>query len=102
MRALNLLHLVSDGLIALAYTAVPITLVYVVRRRRDVPFSWMFLWFGLFIVSCGATHYMEIWTLWNPTYWLASWTKAVTAIASVTTAVLLVRLVPQALHLPRS
>ena len=58
-----MLHLVSDALIGLAYTSIPFTLVYFVRRRRDLPFSWMFLLFGLFSISCGATHYMEIWTL---------------------------------------
>ncbi|MEW5980556.1 MAG: PAS domain-containing protein, partial [Acidobacteriota bacterium] len=94
------LHVVSDALIGLAYTSIPITLIHVIRRRRDVPFGWMFFSFALFIVSCGATHYLEIWTLWNPTYWLAGWIKAITALASVSTAVLLVRLVPRALELP--
>lgn len=97
---LVLLHLISDGLIALAYTSIPATLIYVVRRRSDIPFSWMFSLFGLFIISCGATHYMEIWTVWNPTYWLAGWIKALTAVSSAATAVLLVRLVPKALQLP--
>jgi len=79
---LVLLHLISDGLIALAYTSIPVTLISIVQRRRDVPFSWMFSLFGLFIISCGATHHMEIWTVWNPTCWLAGWIKAVTASAS--------------------
>jgi signal transduction histidine kinase len=60
----------------------------------------MFLLFGLFIVACGATHLMEIWTLWTPNYWLADGIKAVTAAASVPTAILLYMLVPQALALP--
>jgi PAS domain-containing protein len=94
------LHVVSDGLTALAYTSIPFTLVYFARRRRDIPFNWMFLCFGMFIIACGATHVMEIWTLWNPTYWLAGAIKAVTAAASVPTAILLVRLLPKALAIP--
>jgi len=94
------LHVVSDALIALAYTSIPFTLVYFVRRRRDVPFNWMFLCFGMFIIACGATHVMEIWTLWTPVYWLSGVIKAVTALASVPTAVLLVKLVPRALVVP--
>ena len=43
---------------------------------------------------------MEVWTLWHATYRLSGAVKLVTAIASVTTAILLVRLVPQALALP--
>ncbi len=94
------LHLVSDSLVGLAYTSIPFTLVYFVRKRRDLPFQSMFWWFGTFIVACGATHYMEIWNLWHADYWLAGFVKAVTAVASVATAGLLVGLVPEALALP--
>ena len=45
------LHNASDALIWLSYLAIPMVLLYFVRRRRDLPFSWMFLLFGLFIVS---------------------------------------------------
>ena len=94
------LHLVSDSLIALAYFSIPITLVYFIRRRKDLPFNWIFVCFGIFILACGATHVMEVWTLWHATYWLSGTVKAVTALVSVPTAILLVRLVPQALALP--
>ena len=98
--ALVWLHVVSDAFTALAYTSIPFTLVYFVRRRRDLPFHWMFLCFGVFIIACGATHAMEIWTLWTPTYWLAGLIKAITAAASLPTAILLVKLVPRALAIP--
>jgi two-component system, NtrC family, sensor kinase len=52
---LILLHAVSDTLILLAYLSIPLTLLYVVRRRRDLPFNWMFICFGAFIVACGLT-----------------------------------------------
>jgi PAS domain S-box-containing protein len=94
------LHLISDTLIALAYATIPFTLMHFVRRRRDLPFSWMFVCFGIFIIACGVTHVMEIWTLWIPTYWVAGFVKAVTAVASVPTAILLVQLVPKALAIP--
>src|SRR5258706_16460611 len=81
--ALVPLHLLSDGLIALAYTSIPCTLGYFVWKRRDVPFNWVFCCFGLFIIACGATHYMEIWPLWPPAYWLSGGLKALTAVASV-------------------
>jgi PAS domain S-box-containing protein len=94
------LHVVSDAIIGLAYTSIPFTLLYFVRRRRDVPYHWMFLCFGVFIVACGATHYLEILTLWKPWYWLSGVVKAITAMASLLTAILLVRLVPGAVSLP--
>jgi PAS domain S-box-containing protein len=94
------LHVISDSLIAISYFTIPFTLLWFVRKRRDLPFSWMFVLFGAFIVACGATHVMEMWNLWHAQYWLAGVLKAVTAVASVGTAILLVRLVPQALELP--
>jgi signal transduction histidine kinase len=94
------LHLVSDALITLAYFSIPFTLVYFVRERRDLEFQWMFVCFAIFIVACGATHAMEIWVIWHPTYWLSGSIKAITALASVPTAILLIKLVPQALRLP--
>ena len=74
-----------------------------VKRRpaRDVPFHWVFLAFGAFIVACGATHLMEVWTLWSAAYWTAGVVKAVTAVASVATALILPPLVPKALELIR-
>src|SRR5215470_14492741 len=81
-RWLLAVHAVSDTLIGLAYVAISLSLVYFVRRRRDVPFPSMFLAFGTFIVACGATHFMELWTLWHPTYWLSAGIKVVTAVAS--------------------
>ena len=73
------LHLLSDSLIALAYYSIPLTLIYFVKKRQDLPFDWIFLLFSAFIVSCGTTHLMEIWTLWHPTYWLSGVIKSITS-----------------------
>lgn len=98
--ALLWLHAASDGLIFLAYISIPITLAWFVRRRPDLPFQWTFVTFGLFILACGLTHAMEVWTLWVPLYWLSGTVKAVTAAVSIVTAILLVRLAPHAVRLP--
>ena len=94
------LHILSDAFIALAYYSIPATLFYFVRKRQDLPFDWIFLLFSAFIVACGTTHLIEIWTLWHPTYWVSGSVKAITAMISVVTAVQLIPLVPQALALP--
>jgi PAS domain S-box-containing protein len=94
------LHVISDSLIALSYLSIPITLVHFARKRRDIPFSWIFLCFGAFIVACGGTHMLEVWTIWFPSYWLAGALKAVTAGISIVTAVLLIQVTPRALVLP--
>jgi signal transduction histidine kinase/CheY-like chemotaxis protein len=59
----------------------------------------MFVSFGAFIVACGATHLMDVWTLWTPLFWLSADLKIITAVASVATAVALPPLVPKVLHL---
>jgi signal transduction histidine kinase/CheY-like chemotaxis protein len=89
-------HVISDSLIGLSYIAISATLIYLVwRARRLLPFSWMFVSFGVFIVACGATHLMEIVTLWKPVFWLSADAKIVTAVASVATAVALPPLLPK-------
>ena len=96
------LHILSDGLIALAYYSIPIMLIYFVRQRQDTPFQKVFFLFGGFIIACGTTHIMDIWTLWFPTYWLSGGIKAITALISIYTASELVFLIPSALALPSS
>ncbi|MGD0503737.1 MAG: PAS domain S-box protein [Steroidobacteraceae bacterium] len=94
------LHVASDALITLAYFSIPFTLLYFVRKRTDLRFGGILVCFAAFIISCGTSHLMEIWTIWYPAYWLSGGVKAVTALASVPTAILLVRLVPAALRMP--
>jgi signal transduction histidine kinase len=96
------LHVVSDGLIWASYVAISATLAYLVHRVGDIPFKWVFFAFGIFIVSCGFTHFFEVWTVWNPIYWISGGVKSLTAIASVGTAVLMPPLVPKAVALARS
>src|SRR6476620_9489457 len=79
-------HVVADSFIALSYLIISVTLVYLVHRgRRDIPFHWMFLAFGSFIVACGGTHLMEIVTVWNPVYVLSAGVMVLTALVSLVT-----------------
>jgi PAS domain S-box-containing protein len=94
------LHVVSDALIAVAYLTIPVTLIYIARKRKDLPFDWMFACFGIFILACGLTHGFEIWTVWAPHHWVLGSMKAVTAIASFGTVALLIHLIPRLLLLP--
>ncbi|MEG4587137.1 ATP-binding protein [Microcoleus sp. MOSTC5] len=94
------LHVLSDALIAVAYFLIPLTLIYIVNKRKDVPFDWVFMLFGSFIVCCGITHIMEIWTLWHPNYWFSGFLKGITALISLSTAAVLVELIPKILAIP--
>ncbi len=98
------LHNLSDFVIGVSYVAISATLAWLVyRARRAIPFSWMFLAFGAFILGCGISHFMHVVTVWHPEYWpLLAVAQAVTVVASFVTATLLPPLVPQALALLES
>lgn len=94
------LHVVSDGLITLSYYCIPLALIYIVRKRGDLPFNRVFWMFGTFILACGSSHAMEIWNIWHASYFLAGVIKAATAGVSVLTAIMLVPVVPKIVALP--
>lgn len=93
------LQIASDAITALAYFSIPLLLIYFLSKRRDIPFGGTIAMFGLFIVACGLTHVMSIYTIWHPAYWLDGGIKAFTAIVSLATAIMLVPIVPKALSL---
>jgi signal transduction histidine kinase len=98
--SLMALHIVSDGLIAASYYSIPLAIAVLLLRRQDVAFSWMAWLFAIFIMACGTTHVMSIWTLWYPDYLADGMVKVVTAAASVMTAAALWPLLPRLAALP--
>ncbi|MEC4892926.1 MAG: PAS domain S-box protein [Oscillatoria sp. PMC 1051.18] len=94
------LHVISDGLIALSYFSIPLTLLYFIIKRRDLRFHSIFILFALFIIACGSGHLLDIWTIWYPNYWLSGFVKAIIALISVVTVLELIVLLPRALKLP--
>jgi PAS domain S-box-containing protein len=94
------LNVVSDALIATCYYIIPVFLFLLARKRKDLTFHWVFVAFGAFILACGTTHVLGVWTVWNPTYRLDGAVKALTALASVVTTALLFPLLPILLRLP--
>ncbi|MCB9384087.1 MAG: PAS domain S-box protein [Bryobacterales bacterium] len=97
--ALLWLHVVSDGLIALAYFAIPIGLHAVVRRHGELPFMRLFSLAAAFILACGTTHLLSIWTMWRPDYGVEGVVKAATAAISTVAAVAFIRAAPHILGL---
>ncbi len=93
-------HVLSDAVIALSYYSIPIVLVIIVRRRRDLKFNWVFWAFAAFIFACGTTHAISIWTTWYGTYRLEGLIKIFTAAVSILTAIGLWPLLPKVLAIP--
>jgi PAS domain S-box-containing protein len=91
----------SDMLIGIAYAFISFKLYSMVRKIK-LPFSGMFLAFGIFIAACGATHFMEVITLWEPVYWVAASVKILTAIASVATAAYMIPIQPKVMEIAQA
>ncbi len=96
------INAISGSFIALAYLTIPFTLVYIVRKRKDIEFTSVVLLFAMFILSCSATHIMDVINIWEPMYRLDSTFRVITAAASIGTAIVLVKITPQILSIPSS
>jgi len=94
------LHAGSDAAIAAAYFMIPLSLLRYSRARPDVSINNVYFSFAAFILLCGTTHLLSIYNIWVPNWWLSGSVKAATGVASIGTAVLLTRLVPQVIALP--
>lgn len=93
-------HALSDALIAISYFVIPYGLIKLIRQRPDLRYKNLFLLFGLFIVACGSTHVLSIINIWTPLYRLDAIVKIITALASVPTAIILIRILPEAVKIP--
>jgi hypothetical protein len=97
---LLLLHVISDALIALAYFSIPLALIELLRRRKDLVFNQVFLLFAAFITACGLTHVFNLADIWFALYPLSGLMKAFTAFISLVTAVACWKLLPAVVALP--
>jgi PAS domain S-box-containing protein len=94
------LNVGSDALIALAYVCIPFAIYYFVRQRKSaITYPGIALMFAAFIFLCGATHVLEVWTVWDPIYRISGALKMLTGIVSFLTLVSVVRIMPQAILL---
>jgi len=90
----------SDALIAASYFLISLALWYFARKREDLPFKRLFIIFGVFVMSCGMTHLVAIWTIWQPNFWFHASTKVIVAALSVLTVIMLFLSMPLALTMP--
>lgn len=99
-KDLLFLYITGDSLTFVSYFLIPIGLVYLVRKRDDLRFDWIFLMFAAFIFFCGITHMMGLINIWHGYYYIEGAAKLATGVISTTTAVMLWKLIPKALAIP--
>lgn len=91
---------ISDFFIALAYFSIPLELIYFVKKSSLFPYRWVLVQFGAFIVLCGATHLINLWTIRVHSRTVAivmTMAKVLTALVSCVTALMLVHIIPDLL-----
>ncbi len=94
------LHVTGDLLTALSYGIIPLGLVYIVRKRHDLSFDWLFMLFAAFIFFCGLTHVLGLINIWHGYYHVEGIVKLFTGIISAITAFMLIRLAPKIVKIP--
>jgi len=99
-KSLMALPLISEVLMVLAYSLIFFTLVCFLLKRKNLKLRWLLAGFAVFVLAFGTAQLLEIWNARHATYWFPGTVQAITALASVAAAMLLVKLVPQALWLP--
>lgn len=93
------LHIISDAIIFLAYMGIPITLLYFRKRFKDVKVDFAIVLFSAFIFLCGVTHLNDAIVFWYPFYNFAGLIKAMTAVVSLMTLVVIGIKVPKVIKL---
>ncbi|MCW1883564.1 HAMP domain-containing histidine kinase [Luteolibacter flavescens] len=94
-------HIIADLAIAAAYSVIPVALAgYWLLKRGELVFPRLFWLFAAFIFSCGSTHVIEAIIFYHPIYRFSALMKVVTAVASWSTVIALLRIAPQAIQLP--
>lgn len=91
---------ISDFFIAIAYFSIPLELIYFVQKSAFFPYRWVLIQFGAFIILCGATHFINLWTFSMHSKTVAivmTIAKLATAIVSCATALMLVHIIPDLL-----
>jgi len=91
---------ISNAIIAIVYASNPFFLIVFVRKRKDMPFTWIIFLFGLFILACGTTHIMHVIGLWWPINWQQATVDAICAVISLATAVVVWPYLPKILAIP--
>ena len=97
---LMMIMALSNALIAISYASIPFFLIVFVRKRKDMPFTWVIFLFGLFIMACGTTHLVHVIGLWWPVNWWQATIDSICAIISLATAVVVWPILPKLLSIP--
>jgi len=85
----------SDVITAFSYYSITLAFIYFVKKRTDLPYPWFFILAGSIIfMACGTTHLISAIVIWEPIYGISAIAKAITAISSFFTGILIWFILP--------
>lgn len=94
------LYIGSDLAIWAAYFTIPVTmLLFITKRKEDIPFVKIFWLFIFFILACGTTHLVDAIMFWYPAYRVSALILFITAAVSWTAVYGLFKVLPDAISL---
>ena len=97
-RGLFAIDTVANGLVALSYFSIPLTMIWVFRTRKvDLPYPALWIAFVLFIFACATTHLVHVASAYYGLPLLAwhAGLETLTAIISILTAIALNLALPE-------
>ena len=74
------LHIIGDLAITLAFYSLSVMMIYLVRKQEEQIFPPQFGLLSAFMICCGTIYILEIWSIWQPIYWLTGGVKIITVI----------------------
>lgn len=77
----------SNAIIAISYVSITFFLIVFVKKRKDMPFTWVIFLFGLFILACGTTHLVHVVGIWWPVNWWQAIVDSICAIITLATMI---------------
>jgi signal transduction histidine kinase len=100
----NFSGILANGLsqvtIAGAYLAIASAIAYFLIKDQNIQYRWMLWLFSGFFISAGIGHLLEIWAIQHPIAEISTVTNIVTAVIAPIAAVMLIKILPEALKLP--
>ncbi len=95
------IHVISDLLTWVSFVAIAAVLGFFVYKRRaeQIPFRNLIIVFSVFILIAGTTHLMDAVSFWWPAYHLETILRLATALVSIATVFVLIRMTPRVLQL---
>jgi signal transduction histidine kinase len=93
-------HILADSMIGVAACAVAAALIYLIRHKKDMRFTWAFVLFAAFFVVFAMSRFALVWSIWSHDVWAVVMFKGLASVVSIAAAISLLPIVPLIANMP--